>query len=82
MLCRDGFPRSLKATLLSVILCTLPAVIANGAPEPVRDPHADDGSREVFDPRNTHEIRLTIPGSSWAPIDDEAWSGCVAGHRD
>lgn len=82
MLCRDGFPRSLKATLLSMVLCILPAAIASSAPEPVRNPHADDGSSEVFDPWNTHEIRLTIPASSWASIDDEALSGCVAMHRD
>jgi hypothetical protein len=40
-----------------------------------------DPSDEVFNPGVIDEIRLEIPPSSWAAIDDEALSGCEPMHR-
>jgi hypothetical protein len=40
-----------------------------------------DPSDEMFNPAVIGEVRLEIPPSSWAAIDDEALSGCAPMHR-
>lgn len=52
--------------------------VASGPGEwgPDRRFRTDDGSEAIFNSQVIRDVRLTIPESSWGPIDDEALSEC------